>query len=71
MYINDGQKCSRLVSKFADNTKCAGVADSEDNCQSIKRYIDELQKCIDKFQMEPNPSTCALWEVEYKWKVYG
>ena len=41
IYINDLEKdVAGLISKFADDTKIAGVADSDEHCQRIQQDID-------------------------------
>lgn len=37
-----------LITKLADDSKIAGVTDSEEVCQSIQRHIDKLQKWAEK-----------------------
>ena len=40
VYVNDlEENVAGLISKFADNTKIGGVADSEEDCQRIQQDI--------------------------------
>lgn len=44
--LNDGTKY--LLSKFADNTKLGGVADTSEGCAAIQRDLGRLEKWADK-----------------------
>ena len=34
-----------MISKFADDTKMAGLADNEEHCQRIQKDINRLARC--------------------------
>ena len=55
IYINDlEENKAGLISKFADDTKIGGVADSDEDCQRIQQDIDRLENWVEKWQMEFN-----------------
>ena len=61
IYINDLEEdVAGLNSKFADDTKIAGVADSDEHCQRIQQDIDRLENWAEKWQMEFNPDKCEV-----------
>ena len=44
VYINDlEENVAGLISKFTDDTKIGGVADSEEDCQKMQQDIDPLK----------------------------
>ena len=49
-----------MISNFADDTKMAGLADSEEHCQRIQNDIDRLEIWAKKWQMEFNPDKCKV-----------
>ena len=49
-----------MISKFADDTKMAGLAGSEEQCQAIQQDIDRLVYWAEKWQMEFNPNKCEV-----------
>ena len=61
IYINDlEENIAGLISKFADDTKIAGVADSDEDCQRIQQDIDRLENWVEKWQIEFNPDKCEV-----------
>ena len=61
IYINDlEENIAGLISKFADDTKIGGVADSDEDCQRIQQDVDRLEKWAEKWQMEFNPDKCEV-----------
>ncbi|PLS49478.1 hypothetical protein CYV29_15670, partial [Carnobacterium maltaromaticum] len=61
IYINDlEESIGGLISKFADDTKIGGVADSEGDCQRIQQNIDRLESWAEKWQMEFNQGKCEV-----------
>ena len=61
IYINDlEENVAGLISKFADDTKIGGVADSDEDCQRIQQDIDRLENWAEKWQMEFNPDKCEV-----------
>eukprot|EP00061_Rhincodon_typus_P013580 g40033.t1 len=56
IYLNNlEENIAGLITKFADDTKIDGVADSEEDCQRIEQDIDQLEAWAEKWQMEFNP----------------
>eukprot|EP00061_Rhincodon_typus_P007471 g29200.t1 len=52
--INDlEENVAGLISKFADDTKIGGVAESED-CQRLQQDTDQLETWAEKWRMELN-----------------
>ena len=49
-----------LISKFEDDTKIGGVADSAGDCQRIQQDIDRLETWAQKWQMELNLDKCEV-----------
>ena len=61
IYINDLEKnVGGLNSKFVDDTKIGGVADSAGDCQRIQQDIDRLETWAQKWQVEFNPNKCEV-----------
>ena len=61
IYINDlEENVAGLISKFADDTKIAGVVVSDEHCQRIQQDIDRLENWVEKWQMEFNPDKCEV-----------
>ena len=59
--INDlEENVAGLISMFADDTKIAGDADSDEDCQRIQQDIDRLENGAEKWQMEFNPDKCEV-----------
>eukprot|EP00061_Rhincodon_typus_P010293 g34479.t1 len=57
--INDlEENVADLISKFADDTKIDGIADSEENYQRTLQDADQLEAWAEKWQMEFNPDKC-------------
>ena len=49
-----------LISKFADDTKVGGFADSDEDHQRIQQDIDRLETWTERWQMEFNPNKCEV-----------
>eukprot|EP00061_Rhincodon_typus_P015499 g43209.t1 len=61
IYRNDlEENVAGLVSKFVDDTKIGGVADSEEDSQRIQQDIYQLEAWAEKWQMEFNPDKCEV-----------
>ena len=51
IYINDLEETvGGLISKFADDTKIGGVADSEEDCQRMQQDINQLETWAKRWQ---------------------
>ncbi|GAB0179814.1 mitochondrial enolase superfamily member 1 [Grus japonensis] len=50
--LDDGVECS--LSKFADDTKLGGVADTPEDCAAIQRDLNRLEKWADRNLMKFN-----------------
>ena len=49
VYVNDlEENIAGLINKFADDTKIGGIADSEEDCQSIQQDIDQLESWTER-----------------------
>ena len=44
-----------LSARTADDTKMAGLADSNEHCRAIQQDIDRLENWAERWQMEFNP----------------
>ena len=61
IYINDlEENVIGLISKFADNAKVGGIADSNEDCRRIQQDIDRLETWVERWQMEFNPDKCEV-----------
>ena len=55
IYINDlEENVTALISKFADDTKVGGFADSDEDRRRIQQDIDQLETWAERWQMEFN-----------------
>ena len=61
IFINDlGDGTEWAVSKFADDTKLGGVADTPEGCVAIQRDVDRLEKWADRNLMKFNEGKCKV-----------
>ncbi|GAB0175534.1 mitochondrial enolase superfamily member 1 [Grus japonensis] len=55
---DDGAECT--LSKFANDTKLEGVADTPEGCAAIQRALNRLEKWADGNLMEFNKEKCKV-----------
>ncbi|KAK4815976.1 hypothetical protein QYF61_010844 [Mycteria americana] len=60
--LDDGAEC--ICSKFADNTKLGGVADTPEGHAAIQRDLDRLEKWADRNLMKFNMEKCKFLPLE-------
>ncbi|KAK4832042.1 hypothetical protein QYF61_020557 [Mycteria americana] len=57
-HLDDRVKCT--LSKFADDTKLGGVADTPDDCAAIQRDLDRLEEWANRNLMKFNKEKCKV-----------
>ena len=77
VYINDiDHGLKSTVSKFADDTKLCGIANSHADQLDIQEDLDKLAQWSEKWLMKFNPSKCKVMHIgrnniKYDYKLFG
>ena len=60
--LDEGIQCN--LSKFDDETKLGGVADTPEGCDAVQQELDRMESWAEKNLMRFNKSRCRVLHLE-------
>lgn len=60
--LDEGIQCT--ISKFDDETKLGGVADTPEGCAAVQQELDRMESWAEKNLMRFNKSRCRVLHLE-------